>query len=83
MCLVLLPNRLGVLLLVEPIIMINGKAGPTERRLHAELLSRGVQGHRFARVPSDYYSLTLEKRASLLCAPSVYHLCVPSTPYES
>ena len=62
--------------------MVGGKAGPTERRLHAELVRRGVQGARFSRVRPDYYSFPLEKRMSLLCAPSVFHLCVfhPSPP---
>jgi hypothetical protein len=61
----------------EPIV-VGGKAGPTERRLHAELVRRGVRGARFSRVCPDYYSFPLEKRMSLLCAPSVFHLCVPT-----
>lgn len=44
-------------------------------RLEAELRSRGVSQFQFARVPSDYYSWSLESRRDILRAASVSHLC--------
>jgi prolyl-tRNA editing enzyme YbaK/EbsC (Cys-tRNA(Pro) deacylase) len=50
-------------------------ASPTQRRLAAELVARGVSTHAFKRVPADYYDQSLEWRRDALAAPSVAHLC--------
>ena len=45
------------------------------KKLHQELVRRGVSGFRFHRVPGPYYEKPLEFRAERLNAPSVHHLC--------
>lgn len=55
-------------------------AGPrpvpvTQQRLEAILGASGDATFRFARVPPNYYSLSLEQRRDLLGAASVEHLC--------
>jgi prolyl-tRNA editing enzyme YbaK/EbsC (Cys-tRNA(Pro) deacylase) len=50
-------------------------AGPTQRRLAAELRARGVAAFRFARAPSEYYDRPLEFRRAVVGAASVQHLC--------
>jgi hypothetical protein len=45
------------------------------KKLHNELVRRGVASFRFHRVPGPYYEKPLEFRAQRLNAPSVDHLC--------
>ncbi|CAA3028549.1 uncharacterized protein LOC111398439 isoform X1 [Olea europaea subsp. europaea] len=47
----------------------------TEGRLSAILRSNGVKDFSFKRVPSDYYTWTLEARRDVLDAASIHHLC--------
>lgn len=45
------------------------------KKLHADLIKRGVCSFRFHRVPGPYYDKPIELRAQRLNAPSVDHLC--------
>ncbi|XP_022881106.1 uncharacterized protein LOC111398439 isoform X2 [Olea europaea var. sylvestris] len=47
----------------------------TEGRLSSILRSNGVKDFSFKRVPSDYYTWTLEARRDVLDAASIHHLC--------
>ena len=49
--------------------------GGSHERLRHELLCRGLQVHRFVRVPPNYYDTDLEARRACLQAHSVAHLC--------
>lgn len=51
-----------------------GETSPLEKRLQSEMEARGMQTAKFARVQADYYTLDLDKRRSILGAPSIYHL---------
>eukprot|EP00890_Picochlorum_soloecismus_P003027 jgi/Picsp_1/3725/NSC_06561-R1_protein len=45
------------------------------RRLHNELISKGITRFRFVRAPPEYYDEDLEFRRKTLNAPAVEHLC--------
>ncbi|KXZ54798.1 hypothetical protein GPECTOR_4g869 [Gonium pectorale] len=56
-------------------IAITPDASPTQQRLEAELIDRGLSFARFARVPPDYYDQPLEYRRGCLGAQRVELLC--------
>ena len=45
------------------------------RRLHNELIAKGITRFRFVRAPPEYYDEDLEFRRKTLNAPAVEHLC--------
>lgn len=45
------------------------------RRLHNELIAKGITRFRFVRAPPEYYDEDLEFRRKTLNAPGVEHLC--------
>ena len=46
-----------------------------QKRLHNELISKGITRFRFVRAPPEYYDEDLEFRRKTLNAPTVEHLC--------
>ena len=46
-----------------------------ERRLRGLAREQGITSAVFFRAPSNYYSLTLKERATMLNAPSIHYLC--------
>lgn len=48
---------------------------PIVRRVREECARLSLYSARFAKVPANYYDLSLEERRKLLDAPTIHHLC--------